>query len=98
MNDEVSTRNAKVENTSLKVYPNPFNDSITYTYYSETFEDLDIMVFNVMGQLVYFEHKNCQTCSNIVSIDLNKLVSGTYKLVIKHKTTGYQLNQSIIKN
>ncbi len=81
-----------------KVYPNPFNDSITYTYYSETFEDLDIMVFNVMGQLVYFEHKNCQTCSNVVSIDLNKLVSGTYKLVIKHKTTGYQLNQSIIKN
>jgi hypothetical protein len=56
------------------------------------------MVFNVMGQLVYFEHKNCQTCSNIVSIDLSKLVSGTYKLVIKHKTTGYQLNQSIIKN
>jgi hypothetical protein len=81
-----------------KVYPNPFKDSITYTYYSETFEDLDILVFNVMGQLVYSEYKNCQTCSNIVNIDLNKLVSGTYKLVIKHKTSGYQLNQSIIKN
>ena len=33
-----------------------------------------------------------------VKVKRYKLVSGTYKLVIKHKTTGYQLNQSIIKN
>lgn len=80
-----------------KVYPNPFDDSLVYTYYAETPENLEIYIFNMLGQLIHFEKTTCESCVNTTNINVKDFLPGTYRLVIKHKETGHETSQTIIK-
>jgi len=80
-----------------KVYPNPFDDTLVYTYYAETPENLEIYIFNILGQLIHFEKITCESCINTTNINVKDFLPGTYRLVVKHKETGHETNQTIIK-
>ena len=80
-----------------RVHPNPFENSITYTYYSEHGEELEIFIFNIMGQVVHNELVKCETCTNTAHINVNDIPPGTYRLYVKHKKSGHETNQTIIK-
>jgi hypothetical protein len=80
-----------------KVYPNPFEDSLIYTYQSEQNEELEIQVINILGQKVFQYNVNCQTCGNYVTINTSNIPSGKYTIRIKHLTSLHETIQTMIK-
>ena len=83
--------------TEYSIYPNPVDHTLTYRYYSEIPEKLIIEIHNEIGQLMYIKQDDCESCLNIVHIDLRDLGAGRYTIVIKHQLTGIVRRQSIIK-
>ena len=71
----------------FRVYPNPFNDMITYVYYDEMPEDLDIYMVNDIGQEVLYKTVPCPGCYNVVHIDTHDILPGHYLLKIVHKVS-----------
>lgn len=84
-------------NIDYQIYPNPFEESFVYSYYSETPENLEIIIHNLLGQLVYKQDIDCKDRINAVPINVNDLSPGFYRLHIKHKQSGFETNQTIIK-
>ena len=80
-----------------KVYPNPFDDSLIYTYQSEQNEELEIQVINILGQKVFQYNVNCQTCGNYVTINTSNIPSGKYTIRIKHLASLHETIQTMIK-
>ena len=80
-----------------KVYPNPFEDSLIYTYQSEQNEELEFQVINILGQKVFQYNVNCQTCGNYVTINTSNIPSGKYTIRIKHLTSLHETIQTMIK-
>jgi|688.fasta_scaffold07283_6 hypothetical protein len=80
-----------------KVYPNPFEDSLIYTYESEQNEELEIQVINILGQKVFQYNVSCQTCGNYVSINTSNIPSGKYTIRIKHLSSLHETIQTMIK-
>jgi hypothetical protein len=80
-----------------KVYPNPFEDSLIYTYQSEQNEELEIQVINILGQKVFHYNVNCETCGNYVTVNTSNIPSGKYTIRIKHLTSLHETIQTIIK-
>lgn len=79
------------------ISPNPFDNSITYTYYEEIPEHLYVEICNEAGQVIDTVHIVCESCINRVPIDLNHLSAGHYIIKITHTTTGITRTQRIIK-
>ena len=82
---------------NFNVYPNPFNDLIVYSYYTEEPEELEIEIFNTLGQIVFRNTTKCDACINAVNINVKDLTPGNYTLKIKHLKTNYVTKQTIIK-
>lgn len=80
-----------------KVYPNPFEDSLIYTYESEQNEELEIHIINILGQKVFQYNVSCQTCGNYVSINTSNIPSGKYTIRIKHLSSLHETIQTMIK-
>ncbi len=82
-----NTSNQKSKNSTLQVYPNPFSNKIyleAHNIYSYQVE-----IYNLMGKLVHYEIIN----TNFSKIDLEKLESGIYILVIKNEKIIYQIEK-----
>jgi len=82
---------------NTKVFPNPFEDSLIYTYESEENEELEIQVINILGQKVFQYNVSCQTCGNYVSINTSSIPSGKYTIKIKHLSSLHETIQTMIK-
>ena len=61
-------------NIKIEVYPNPANQFCTIAY--DVKEDLDIYLYNIMGERVGSYHVNRGTGS--INIDISNLRNGTY--------------------
>ena len=83
--------------SNYTIYPNPFDNSITYTYYEESPEHLRIDICNEAGQLIDTIDIVCESCINRVPIDLSNLSVGHYIIKITHTTTGLTRVQRIVK-
>lgn len=67
----------------LKLYPNPVHTILTYTYETPDFQDYEIRVFNVLGQLVYTETFEPQRFGEKQKeLDVATWPSGMYVLTI----------------
>jgi hypothetical protein len=84
-------------NIDYQIYPNPFEESFIYSYYSENREDLEIFIYDLLGQLVYNSQIDLGDNINAIPVNVNDLSPGFYRLYIKHKQSGFEVNQTIIK-
>ena len=84
VSQEVSSRSAKVEETSLKVYPNPFTTVLNFDLNAAAEGKVMIRLMNSLGQEI---HNSVQTAikgKNTLTIDVNNDISGLvlYQLTI----------------
>lgn len=75
------------------VYPNPFVDSVKFSFSSSPGSTIDVLVFDILGRLVYSE--SVQNDSNLISLDLKKLSSAEY--LVKLSSGSYIHSAKIIK-
>ena len=80
---QVRSTSVKLENTSLKVYPNPTINQITIK--GNESELKEVKIYNTIGQDVTASTQQILNNDTTLVIDLSKLVSGIY--YIKTKTT-----------
>jgi hypothetical protein len=77
----------------LKMYPNPFSKELVLELYSEVEEDIEVKMYNMLGQLVYANNKALKKGNNKIEItpkvsigvyflhvNLNNVIS-TYKVI-----------------
>ena len=65
-------------------YPNPFNSSTIFTYSLPTNSDVDISIFNIIGELVEVLHSGNRDAGEYhVTWDASKYSSGTYFIRLK---------------
>jgi hypothetical protein len=77
----VNTKNIEfVKN--LVCYPNPVSDEILLSLESRKTENLQIEIYNTLGQKIIQESWNVNTGKNLKSMNLSQLLTGTYELVI----------------
>lgn len=70
------------ESFNMNVYPNPSTQNFTFEYASETTGNLDLMLFNSVGQQVWEQQINGRSNGKEI-IYTNGLSSGVYSLVVK---------------
>lgn len=80
-------------NISTTVFPNPFLDTIKFSFSSSPGSAIDVLVFDILGRLVHSEL--VQNENNLISIDLKKLSSAEY--LVKLSSGGYIHSAKIIK-
>lgn len=85
---------ADVYNTSL--YPVPFSDELNIELHAVESSNMQILIYNINGQLVHSETKSLTNGKNKISLNLNYLKSGTYFYVLRSGKTN--LSGKIIKN
>ncbi len=68
------------------VYPNPFNNSLTVSFETNTPGPVSILIYNCLGQQVYTDQVNVSTGIHNISLtdnDLHHFTSGIYFLQIR---------------
>jgi hypothetical protein len=65
------------------VYPNPFTDQANITFLSREFEEVQLEIYSMMGQLLYTEKIPANAGKNIFPVDLDLPGKGTYCYVIR---------------
>lgn len=75
------------------VYPNPFTERVNFSFSISPGSVLDVLVFDVLGRLVHSE--SVENDSNLVSIDLKKLSSAEYLVMLS--SGSYTHSAKIIK-
>lgn len=80
-------------NISTTVFPNPFIDSVKFSFSSSPGSAIDVLVFDILGRLVHSEL--VQNENNLISIDLKKLSSAEY--LVKLSSGSYIHSAKIIK-
>ncbi|WP_394336315.1 T9SS type A sorting domain-containing protein [Flavobacterium psychrotolerans] len=90
VNVPLSVKENISETNTMTLYPNPANDSVTLK--SNTSKDLEIKIYNTLGQLVKTESlKENNPTMNVVS-----LKTGTYMVTIKSKEL--TINRTLLIN
>lgn len=87
-----------VEECDFIVYPNPFSKELNIEFNSQNVENLDIEIFDIMGQLVKKFNKRSVIGFNTLTWDAtdqreNKVCSGLYVILIKaeKETNSYKV-------
>ncbi|MES2780981.1 MAG: M6 family metalloprotease domain-containing protein [Bacteroidota bacterium] len=80
----------------LHVYPNPFTESTVVSYAIQQSSDVNIEVYNLLGELVYGKHISNQTSGNHEFTLDGVKTSGLY--LVKVKTDNQSGVQRILKN
>lgn len=70
---------------SITIYPNPNNGYFKFKLNSDLFEDIDMKVFNDIGQDIGTFHFTKLFCGSVIPVDLHWLPSATYFLVFHTK-------------
>jgi len=84
------------ENSNVNIYPNPVSDQLNISFSSENNEDMQINIYNVLGQELYSQTENINLGTNIVTINLETLENGIY--FVKTKMGNKIQNFKIIVN
>ncbi|MEO1030703.1 MAG: T9SS type A sorting domain-containing protein [Bacteroidota bacterium] len=80
-------------NTSLELYPNPFNETLKLVFENTNSLDNQITIYNSKGIEVFSKTLN----SNVVTLDLGFLASGLYLYQMKSNNGAFQQSGKLIK-
>jgi Secretion system C-terminal sorting domain len=73
----------------VAVYPNPNNGQFRIRMNSDLYNNLNIRIYNAMGQMVKTQVSTGLTYGSVVNIDLGTLPSGTYHLFLSNDQNGF---------
>lgn len=86
LNEEVSNpvcnlsiEDPELDRKKIKVHPNPANNRLYFYLEVQAVENMQIAIFNTLGEMVYFEAKN----KKIPKINISELSTGYYYLSLK---------------
>ena len=85
-------------NTSISIYPNPFTSIINLNIKSDDIQDIQIVVKNMLGQLVYQQAYTLMSNNDVVQISLHQLSVGPYVIEVNNLNHNLLLTEKIIKN
>ena len=80
---------------SIVVYPNPANRFLNVSILEQKREDIDMIIFNNAGQMVY--SKNIPANSQQITIDVNEFSEGVYLIRFNSKNTVITKKLIIVK-
>lgn len=89
-----STGFVELEDMTLKVYPNPSTGDVYIEFSQDPTEDVQIEVFNALGQRLIERSYSAQTIQSRIHIDLDSAVSGAY--MMKISSAGQYITKQII--
>ena len=84
--DNKKDNDSIVNITNISVYPNPFNDKTTISFYSSTENNITFIVQDLLGNIVKSENINLVKGKNEIPFYKNKLVAGIYIYTLKSKS------------
>jgi hypothetical protein len=73
-----------IENISLNMFPNPVNDILHIEYFSLVNENIQIIVMDISGKIIYEQSKNILAGEQHLDIDISTWSSGYYLLNISN--------------
>lgn len=85
-------------NASISVYPNPFTSLISLNIKSDDLHNIQVVVKNILGQLVYQQAYVLMSNNEVVQINLNQLSVGPYVIEVNNSNQNLLLTEKIIKN
>jgi hypothetical protein len=85
-------------NNSVSIYPNPFTSIINLNIKSDDIQDIQIIVKNMLGQLVYQQAYTLMSNNDVVQISLHQLSVGPYVIEVNNLNHNLLLTEKIIKN
>jgi len=65
-------------NTEITVFPNPFQDYTNLSIFTQNKEDINVEIYNNLGEVVYNNHINIATGTNDLRIETGDLLPGLY--------------------
>ncbi len=74
--EEVSTRSAKMESTTLKVYPNPFTSILNFDLNAANEGKVMIRLLNSLGQEIHSSVQTATKGKNTITVNVNNDISG----------------------
>jgi len=69
-----------INNLVIKVYPNPSTSVLNVNYNKSHSENIEIIIYNSLGQLVNSKSITNKSASGIIKLDIKNLISGVYYL------------------
>ena len=66
---------------SISLYPNPANNQLHLNATFENVEDLEISIYNILGEVVYFQQREVTNLD--MNLDISNLSNGNYFLQLK---------------
>lgn len=76
VNHEVSSRSTKIENTALKVYPNPFTSILNFDLDAANEGKVMIRLLNSLGQEIHSSVQTATKGKNTLTVNVNNDISG----------------------
>ncbi|MCY7410138.1 MAG: SBBP repeat-containing protein [Chitinophagales bacterium] len=67
----------------FNIYPNPVSNVLSFSIPSTTSENNDVIIYDMLGRVVYSEVQKIKSGNNQINIQLNGFCSGPYTLMIK---------------
>ena len=95
--DGLITTVSEDSETAFSVYPNPSNDGLVTIRMSNTFNQLDIEVYDLSGRLCLNQSISTRGQSEVVLLDMTTLNSGQYLVKVKSDETESVQRVSLIK-
>jgi hypothetical protein len=71
--------------TNIQAYPNPFKEKTTINFNSKSNFDVDFIVQDLLGNIIYSEKIKTTDGKNTITFYKNKLSSGIYIYTLKTK-------------
>jgi len=86
LDNEKILKREKEDNSIVNIFPNPATDKLNVQLKDFEFENLEIHIYNSVGQLLY-QSLNGQT--NNIEIDISSFASGSYYISFSSKEKAY---------
>lgn len=88
----------QIDNSSLKVYPNPFKDHVYVTFHSEKVEEMEFYLMNALGKRIQSQSYSAIIGTNSFYFPIEEGVgAGVYFLATNNQSGDTKLIQKIIR-
>ena len=84
-----------INDNNIEIYPSPASNNINIKYTGENNSQLDVSIFNLLGQNLYNNVFYINSTSEIYNLNIHNYVSGVYFLNIN--SPNYKYNFTFIK-
>lgn len=81
---------------STGLYPNPANSNVSIEFASEATIDLQIIIRDLTGRVVFTDATNLLAGGNKLTIDVSELKDGYYSIEFTNQAAGVKLNEKLI--